>query len=122
MKRQISGIFLILILMTLNFACAKRTVVTTQQHKDNGKHKGWYKNPKNPHHPANARNTGGNNTTVVINNSNNNKIKANNGNSVKPGNGKAHVNAKPGNGNGKGNGNTSKGSGGNGNGKGNSKK
>lgn len=19
--------------------------------KDNGKHKGWYKNPKNPHHP-----------------------------------------------------------------------
>jgi hypothetical protein len=29
--------------------------VTTK--KDNGKHKGWYKNPKNPHHPAHQPNS-----------------------------------------------------------------
>jgi hypothetical protein len=27
-------------------------LVVTPKH-DNGKHKGWYKNPKNPHNPAN---------------------------------------------------------------------
>ncbi len=26
--------------------------VIVHDKKDNGKHKGWYKNPKNPHHPA----------------------------------------------------------------------
>jgi hypothetical protein len=28
--------------------------------KDNGKHKGWFKNPKNPHNPANPGKTTGN--------------------------------------------------------------
>jgi hypothetical protein len=28
---------------------------------DNGKHKGWYKNPKNPHHPSNTKTTGNGN-------------------------------------------------------------
>ena len=47
-------------------ACVKRTVVvqknTTVVKKDNGKHKGWYKNPNNPHNPAH----GGNTTVVVV--------------------------------------------------------
>jgi hypothetical protein len=29
--------------------CASSCVVIQ---KDNGRHKGWYKNPNNPHHPA----------------------------------------------------------------------
>lgn len=38
-------------------------IVTTAKH-DNGKHKGWYKNPNNPHNPAH------NKTTVKTNNGN----------------------------------------------------
>ncbi len=107
MKKRISGLLIILFLTTINFACVRHTVVVVQPKKDNGKHKGWYKNPKNPHHPAHARNSGGgHNTTVIINNSNS-KGKPSNGN------GHAHANAKPGNGKG----NASKGHGG-GNGKG----
>jgi hypothetical protein len=29
-----------------------------QVKKDNGNHKGWTKNPKNPHHPANVAQPG----------------------------------------------------------------
>ncbi|WP_242916255.1 hypothetical protein [Pontibacter liquoris] len=34
---------------------------------DNGKHKGWYKNPNNPHHPSHNKGKG-QNTTVIIHN------------------------------------------------------
>ncbi len=34
-----------------------QTSCVTYQKKDNGKHKGWYKNPNNPHHP-NSTNPG----------------------------------------------------------------
>lgn len=53
-------------MVCLATACVKRTVVverkTTVIKKDNGKHKGWYKNPHNPHNPAH----GGNTTVVVV--------------------------------------------------------
>jgi hypothetical protein len=52
------------VVVCLATACVKRTVVernTTVVKKDNGKHKGWYKNPNNPHNPAH-----GSNTTVVV--------------------------------------------------------
>ena len=45
----------------------------TANRKDNGLHKGWYKNPNNPHHPRTTnpghtkhRGNGKGNTTVVV--------------------------------------------------------
>ncbi|GAB3821869.1 hypothetical protein GCM10028895_24900 [Pontibacter rugosus] len=29
----------------------KKVIVVQKEHHDNGQHKGWYKNPNNPHHP-----------------------------------------------------------------------
>ena len=43
----------------------------TATRKDNGLHKGWYKNPNNPHHPrttnpGHTKGKGKGNTTVVV--------------------------------------------------------
>lgn len=116
MKKQFLHILLIMLFLSINFACARKKVVVVDKRKDNGKHKGWYKNPNNPHHPASTKSRG-NSTTVIINNSNSNSAKINkgNGNSSKPGKPKGN------NGNGNSNGN-SKGKSGKGNGKGNGKK
>lgn len=66
------------------FSCTRSTTVIQKSpavvKKDNGKHKGWYKNPKNPHHPSHS--SGG--TVVVVNQNNGNASQANAGN----GNGK----------------------------------
>ncbi|MES2733108.1 MAG: hypothetical protein V4714_15275 [Bacteroidota bacterium] len=56
-------IFWIVATICLISACTRHTTVVqnkTVVKKDNGKHKGWYKNPHNPHHPSN------NTTTVVV--------------------------------------------------------
>lgn len=34
------------------FLFSTTSCVVFLEKKDNGKHKGWYKNPKNPHHPG----------------------------------------------------------------------
>ena len=45
--------------------------------KDNGKHKGWYKNTNNPHNPASAKTTGSGSksTTTVKTNGNKTQVK-----------------------------------------------
>lgn len=40
-----------LLLFTFLFLTAMSSCVVAGKH-DNGKHKGWYKNPHNPHNPA----------------------------------------------------------------------
>jgi hypothetical protein len=66
------------------FSCTRSTTVIdkspTVVKKDNGKHKGWYKNPNNPHHPSHN----GGSTVVVVNQNNGQAGPANAGN----GNGK----------------------------------
>jgi len=42
---------IIALLLPASILLGSCVVVTPVKH-DNGKHKGWYKNPKNPHHPA----------------------------------------------------------------------
>jgi hypothetical protein len=44
-----SRIFAAILLFTAILFTAESCVVLVKD--DNGKHKGWYKNPKNPHHP-----------------------------------------------------------------------
>lgn len=39
-----------LFLIALSIGASSCVMVKTKH--DNGKHKGWYKNPNNPHHPA----------------------------------------------------------------------
>lgn len=47
-----------IVAMTLSlFFLANLTSCFVVLEKDNGKHKGWYKNPNNPHHP-NSTNPG----------------------------------------------------------------
>jgi hypothetical protein len=42
-----------LALLSIFFAAnISSCTVTYTRHHDNGKHKGWFKNPKNPHNPA----------------------------------------------------------------------
>lgn len=91
MKKHVYVIYLLIVFVAAGTSCQRKTVVlqkgksTTVVKKDNGKHKGWYKNPNNPHHPAHNSNKNGN-TTVIINNSNKggNTVKASgNGNSGK---------------------------------------
>jgi hypothetical protein len=50
--------FLVLILAINLFPVPACVVVK----KDNGKHKGWTKNPNNPHHPASTKTTGNGNS------------------------------------------------------------
>jgi hypothetical protein len=47
-RKNVSFIIVAAILVSL-FAFTSASCMVK---KDNGKHKGWYKNPKNPHHPA----------------------------------------------------------------------
>jgi len=70
------------------FSCTRSTTVINKSptvvKKDNGKHKGWYKNPNNPHHPSHNR--GG--TVVVVNQNNGNPGNADAGNGNGNGKGK----------------------------------
>lgn len=43
--KNIAALFLTLLIL------ATSSCVIVQPKHDNGKHKGWYKNPNNPHHP-----------------------------------------------------------------------
>jgi len=53
---QIFGKLIILLLSTaLVFNLTSCLVLVP---KDNGKHKGWYKNPKNPHNPKHGKGKG----------------------------------------------------------------
>lgn len=45
----------LLLTFTILFSAASCLVLVNPKH-DNGKHKGWYKNPNNPHNPAHASN------------------------------------------------------------------
>jgi hypothetical protein len=70
-----------IVLITVGlFSCTRQTTVvnrsTTVVKKDNGKHKGWYKNPNNPHHPSHNRGS----TVVVVNQNNGNGSNAGGGN------------------------------------------
>lgn len=43
---------LVLLTVSLSLLASSCTVHVRHKHgHDNGKHKGWYKNPNNPHHP-----------------------------------------------------------------------
>ena len=103
MQQYFRHILCMVLVLSISFACTRKTVVV-QQKKDNGKHKGWYKNPNNPHHPASTKHQskGKGGTTVIV--KNNNSANANGNNKVKPGNGNASAkgNSGKGNGNGKG--------------------
>ena len=48
----IIGLFSLLLLF--GASCSSMQLVT----HDQGNHKGWYKNPKNPHHPDSTKATG----------------------------------------------------------------
>lgn len=116
MKRTIYFLFAITWLV-VGAACSKKTTTVAANKrapapatapaakKDNGLHKGWYKNPNNPHHPS--HNTGGStkqSTTVKPKHVNHSSKEA-------PGNsGKGKGKGSPGN-SGKGNGNGGKGNG-----------
>jgi hypothetical protein len=50
MKSKISFILILAVAFALT-----GTFTACVVKKDNGKHKGWYKNPKNPHHPASTK-------------------------------------------------------------------
>lgn len=52
--KAIITISLLLFIYLSQTSCVYRTTVVK---KDNGKHKGWFKNPNNPHHP-NSTNPG----------------------------------------------------------------
>lgn len=107
MQKYFRHILFMMLVLSISFACTRKTVVV-QQKKDNGKHKGWYKNPNNPHHPASTKHQskGKGGTTVIVNNNNSNKshVSASGHNKVKPGNSNASAKGNPGKGNGNGNG------------------
>ena len=70
--RSFAGVLIISALLLPAASC----VVTVK--KDNGKHKGWYKNPNNPHNPAHdvaGKNAGKGNTNKVSNGKGNSKSK-----------------------------------------------
>jgi hypothetical protein len=139
-------VWIALLLLALTTSCARKKMVLVEEkrvgkthspartgndqaaRKDNGKHKGWYKNPNNPHHPnstkhSGQRGNGNGNTTIIINNTNQNaNVQTGKPGKGGPGNGGHHPGkgGSHGGGNGKGNGNGGKP--GNGNGKGNGKK
>lgn len=73
MKSKIS----LSIILTFSFFLYSCKTIIVQQpiKKDNGNHYGWYKNPNNPHNPANNGKT-----TIIIkeNKGNDNKIKIKN--------------------------------------------
>lgn len=48
LKKTIASAMLLIFLFSTT-SCI--VLVPTKRH-DNGKHKGWYKNPKNPHNPS----------------------------------------------------------------------
>lgn len=41
----------IIVISLLTILVLSQTSCLVTHKKDNGKHKGWYKNPNNPHHP-----------------------------------------------------------------------
>ena len=105
MQKYFRHILFLILVLSISFACTRKTVVVHQK-KDNGKHKGWYKNPNNPHHPASTKNhsKGKGGTTVIVNNTNKSSASANGKNKVKPGNGNASAKGNSGKSNGNGNG------------------
>jgi hypothetical protein len=66
----LNPLVLIIILLT---GCDSAVILTSTNTKhDNGNHKGWYKNPNNPHNPAHG------NTSKAT------PVKTNKGTTVKP--------------------------------------
>jgi hypothetical protein len=56
MLKAISSAALCILLIFGGSSCV---VIAPRKH-DNGKHKGWYKNPNNPHNPASTKKAPGN--------------------------------------------------------------
>lgn len=60
MKLRLMNLVLLLATLAVVSACTisrkkptgvGKVVVVKEARRDNGQHKGWYKNPNNPHHP-----------------------------------------------------------------------
>ena len=46
--KTLKNILIIFLILTVCYCFSSCAVIVR---KDSGKHKGWFKNPKNPHHP-----------------------------------------------------------------------